>query len=159
MCVSPCRVFAENGIYYLLGEDNTSGSGGGIVFLRINLMRNIQIEEQARYRIYKVIVEGLSTRNLAKRRFKTITGEDIEITFRFSSSIATETADYFGYKRMIFMPGGDEEHYTARIRMPGKAMLRYALMYAPDVEILAPQDLREQAAAVFRQAADVYGEG
>lgn len=154
--VSPRRVFNENGVYYLLGCDKYDQ----LVYLRIELIRNLQIEEWRAYSIYGMLGKGLTTnKELTARRFKKIPDEYIQIRFRFPKTMLTEAVDYFGSKSMAFKAVRHEDtHFMVSVTAPEKAMLKFAFMYAPDVEILAPKDLRSKVREVFSKAAELYKE-
>ena len=64
--------------------------------------------------------------------------------------------DYFGSKRMAFRPHkhGDT-HLLATVVAPEKAMLTFACMYAPEIEIMSPKDLRNKVRDMFSQAAEL----
>ena len=152
--VSPCRIFNEGGIYYLLCCDNGNGYGSELAYIRIELMRNIELETWKKFDIYGLLGKGLTTnKDLTNRRFKRIPEENVQISFRFPKTMINEAVDYFGSKSMIFKAGtSDEEHFTAIVSTPEKAMLRFVKINAPDVEIISPVELREKASAIFAEA-------
>lgn len=151
---SPCRIFKQDGIYYLLCCRNSGIYGSGLSYIRIELMRNIQQISRPKYDIYDILGKGLTTcRDLTNRRFKMIPEENIQIKFSFPASMIYEAVDYFGSKSMIFKAGSrDGDRYTAIISVPEKAMLKFVRMNAPDVEIIQPIELREKASAIFAEA-------
>ena len=46
--------------------------------------------------------------------------------------------------------------YVCRVPVPEDAMLRFALMHAPEVEILDPPELREKMKGILKKANEVY---
>lgn len=150
---SPCRIFKHDGIYYLMG----CSESGYLEYIRIEYMSNVQIREGHKFSLAGMIGEGLTLPDFSNRRFKLIPDKSIHITFRFPRSLAEEAADYFGSKSMIFKAGDkDKEYYTALTTVPEKAMIRFVLMYAPDVEILKPEGLRNRVEDIFNKASDKH---
>lgn len=154
---SPFRIFAENGIYYLMCSCCSSSMDNEVMLFHIDRMRYLVEEYGRKYKIFTILARGFSGRDFAKRRFKTIPENNIEITFRFPVTLVSEAADYFGSKSMIFKAGDDEEHHTAVVTAPEKAVLDFALLHAPEVEILEPCELRKKAADIFSETVRKYG--
>ncbi len=150
---SPCRIFKQDGIYYLMG----CSESGYLQYIRIEYMDDVKIREWHKFSLSGMIGEGLTLPEFSNRRFKKFPDKTIQIAFRFPRSMVEEAADYFGNKSMIFSAGDkDKEYYTAMTTVPEKAMTRFALMYAPDVEILSPEVLRNQVKELFSRATELY---
>lgn len=154
--ISPGRVFSEDGIYYLAGYEKLESGNSEYVILRVELMRNIKQVDKPRYNEYDIHLSGLRTPKFAKKRFKLVPDDKCEVTFRFSKSIIQQVADYFGSRRLIIVSrdkGAGDESVTVETTAPSEAILKFAKMYAPDVEIVSPVELRDALKKDFAAAA------
>lgn len=148
--LSPCKIFKEDGVYYLMGCEEY----GSLVYLRVELMFDIGLTEWKKYTLAGMMGEGLTLPDFSNRKFKRIPDKSYEITFRFPKDLLVDAADYFGYKCMIFPASEKDENYvTASVMAPKKAVLKFALMNAPEVEILDPPELRQQVEKIFQEGA------
>ena len=153
---TPCRIFKDNGIYYLMG----CSESGYLKYLRIELMFDINISEWKKYTLTGMMGEGLTLPDFSNRKFKLIPDKSYEIKFRFPKELLIDAADYFGYKCMIFSAAEkDKDYITASVFAPKKAVLKFALMNAPEVEILDPPELRQQVERIFQDGAKLNKNG
>jgi len=155
--ISPCKVFVDNGIFYLAGCDNSNWYKGELVFVRIDRMRSIGFEDRKTYDISDIHGEGLISGEFAKSRFKMDRGEVVDVVFRYPSTLQNDITSYFG-RRQIFMniDSLETDIYKCSTSVPEAAMLRFALMHATEVEILEPLELREKMKGILKKAAGVY---
>ena len=154
--VSPCKVFVENGIFYLAGCDNNVSYEERLVFIRIDRMRGISFAEHQRYDLSSITGKGLISGDFAKKKFKLDRGEDIKVVFRCPLTLATETADYFGRKKLgLRIRRSETDNETFFITAPEDAILRFAQMYAPEVEIIEPIELRDKLKANLNRAIEL----
>ena len=81
--------------------------------------------------------------------------EDVRVTFRIVKPMITDVIDLFG-KDVIFS-GENETHVTVSTKTNERAMLQFAKNFAPDVEILKPERLRDELREELERALEVYG--
>ena len=157
--MSPGRVFNEGGVYYLAGIERNrafSETFEHYIWFRIERMKNVEPIDDLKYDYYSIVKSGVKDRRFAINRFKLVPNVRINVTFKFPSSLAEQVIDYFGSKRMIRIEkdSSDEDNvYLANAFVPGEVVLRLAKMYAPDVEIVSPVELREVLKKDFAAAA------
>lgn len=142
MTVSPHKVFSDNGIYYLLGYTAPFSSDESRVLLRIDCMKEIEIGTLPR-------IDGLGgeVKRFSVKRFRFIPEGSITGICRLPKALLSDAIDFFGPGKMkldSFAPESAEEKYTITITAPEKALLRFTLINAPDVEIIGPDNLRKQ---------------
>lgn len=155
-CLSPGRVFKEDGVYYLAGFERTESEGDQYTVLRIELMRDVEQTDRPRYDYYDISMSGLDKYYFARKRFKLMTDDQYHVSFKFPDELGQAVIDYFGPKSLILKAIEKEEgklFYTAQMTMPSGAVIKFAKMYAPDVEILGPADLRDALKKDFAAAA------
>ena len=153
MLISPYRVFVEDNVYYLVGSKKRNWwLGGELVFLRIERMRKVEILPYEKYSVMDIMGGKKIGDDYDKGRFRLCLGQSIEITFRYSTSIFDKACDYFGKRNMSFA-FFDESFIESKVSVPEKAMVQFALMNAPDVEIMDPPELRKKVKNMFTTAA------
>lgn len=148
--ISPCRIFKQDGIYYLMG----CSEFGYLEYIRIEHMSDVQIREGHKFSLAGMIGDGLTLPDFSNRRFKLIPEKSFETTLRFPKTLVEKAADYFGNKSMLFRSSEkDKKYITASVMAPKEAVITFTLINAPDVEIIDPPALRERVKRLFLQAA------
>ena len=154
--VSPIKLFTDNGCYYLMYCDNSNSERYACrEYVRVDQMIDLEVLNG---RDYCSFAKKPLSKDFEKKRFKLIDDEDKEITFTCPVRLMPETTDYFGIKGTAVNPRDPKDkHFTATVTAPAKAAFKFAMMYAPDVEILTPASLRKQVKKAFSKAADLNG--
>lgn len=81
-------------------------------------------------------------------------GENVHVKFRIVKPMITDVIDMFG-KDVIFSDE-DETHVTVSTKINERAMEQFARNFAPDVEVLQPESMREKLREELERAAEVY---
>ena len=66
----------------------------------------------------------------------------------------TDVVDMFG-KEVIFS-NEDETHVTVAVKTNERAMEQFAKNFAPDVEVLQPESMREKLREELERAVEIY---
>ena len=148
----------EDGVYYLVGaEQSDYYYRSELLFLRIERMRNVEIDWNRKYSILDIISPQMITDDYDKGRFRLYPGKNTEITFKYTSEIFFETLDYFGRRSMAFTDMSEfYSEITAIVSVPEEAMIHFALMYAPEVEIIKPRRLRTKVKTILSEAMKMH---
>lgn len=80
--------------------------------------------------------------------------ETVHVTFRIVKPMITDVIDMFG-KDVIFS-NEDETHVTVTTKTNERSMLQFAKNFAPDVEVLKPESMRERLREKLKRAVEVY---
>lgn len=152
MLLSPYKVFSDNSIYYLSGYKSPFTFDDSRVILRIDGMKKIEIEKRPR-----ITGQGTIEKQLLNRRFKLTEEDDVEGLCEMPGSLVGAAIDFFGNNKVdipSYESGSDRENYMVLVSAPERALLVFALMNAPDVEIISPADLRAQIRNVCDKASE-----
>lgn len=144
--INPYHILANNGRYYLLCNYPAYADQA---YLRIDKMRNVMLCKTKRTRLLRELKgDDLDDRtDLSKHAAEHIymfsgAAEDIKLKVSPPSAIDA-VADWFG-KDFSVVPDNNPDYYIVRVKCNKKAMLYWALQYGSVVEVLSPQDLREE---------------
>ena len=80
--------------------------------------------------------------------------ENVHVKFRIVKPMITDVIDMFG-KEVVFSDE-DETHVTVAVKTNERAMEQFAKNFAPDVEVLQPESLREKLKEELKRAVEVY---
>ena len=80
--------------------------------------------------------------------------ENVHVKFRIVKPMITDVIDMFG-KDVVFSDE-DETHVTVTTKTNERAMLQFAKNFAPDVEVLKPERLRNTLREELERALEVY---
>ena len=80
--------------------------------------------------------------------------ENVHVKFRIVKPMITDVIDMFG-KDVIFSDE-DETHVTVTTKTNERAMLQFAKNFAPDVEVLKPEKLRDMMREELERALKLY---
>ena len=80
--------------------------------------------------------------------------ENVRVKFRIVKPMITDVIDMFG-KDVIFSDE-NETHVTVTAKTNERAMQQFAKNFAPDVEVLKPERLREALREELEKALEVY---
>ena len=81
--------------------------------------------------------------------------ENVHVKFRIVKPMITDVIDMFG-KDVVFSDE-DETHVTVTTKTNERAMEQFAKNFAPDVEVLKPESMREKLKEELERAVEVYG--
>ena len=81
-------------------------------------------------------------------------GENQKVTFRIVKAMISDVIDIFGGD--VRFSDETDTHVTVTTRVNLKAMTQFAKNYAPDVEVLKPETLRNDIIGEFEKALEVY---
>ena len=141
--VSPYEIVVTNGRYYLIGVPERADR---LFHFRLNYMRNTELLKSEKRRPLREIPgyrNGIKLAEYMKAHpYMVFSGDIVRVTFRADISIVDQILDWFG-KDVRFIDETDDS-VTAVVIVNERAMLYWALQYGIHVEILEPQNLREQ---------------
>ena len=80
--------------------------------------------------------------------------ENVRVKFRIVKPMITDVIDMFG-KDVIFSDE-NETHVTVTAKTNERAMQQFAKNFAPDVEVLQPESLRQKVKEELERAVEVY---
>ena len=80
--------------------------------------------------------------------------ENVHVKFRIVKPMITDVVDMFG-KEVIFSDE-DETHVTVAVKTNERAMEQFAKNFAPDVEVLQPESMREKLREELERAVEIY---
>lgn len=155
--ITPYQMVAKEGKYYLICNydkyDDVSN-------YRIDRIRNIKILDEKGKPFQELEWSGHRNLDLAeymKEHVYMYSSEDVRVTFRIVKPMITDVIDLFG-KDVIFSDE-NETHVTVSTKTNERAMLQFAKNFAPDVEILKPERLRDELREELERALEVYRKG
>lgn len=170
--VSPYRMVANNGRYYLLCYDELHGS---LSYYRIDRMKEVTPLEQKRKKIADIpgMEHGLNVGKHMAEHFYMFPGESVPVVIRTTRSMMGDLIDWFGKDITVLQEertGGDaasskscgsgagekgaeaeqetalkqngNDRITVRVSCNEQSVFYWALQYGPAVEILSPSSLR-----------------
>ena len=149
--ITPYQMAAKEGKYYLICNYDKYDD---ISNYRIDRIRNIKILEEKGKPFQELKWSGHQNLDLAeymKEHVYMYSSENVHVKFRIVKPMITDVIDMFG-KDVIFSDE-NETHVTVTAKTNERAMLQFAKNFAPDVEVLKPEALREALREEFRESA------
>ena len=148
--VSPYDLVWDNEYYYLVAYD---GADRKIKHYRIDRMEWIKVLEKEKREGAKEYKDA-DVRSYSKRMFSMFSGEEQQVTLRFSDHLANVVIDRFG-KDVILAPDG-EGHFRVSVTVfSSPQFFAWLFGLGTDVEVLAPKAVRE---AYAKRLSEVLGE-
>ena len=151
--VSPYDLVWDNEYYYLVAYD---GADRKIKHYRIDRMERIRVLEKEKRDGAKAYKEA-DVRSYSKRMFSMFSGEEQQVTLRFSDHFANVVIDRFG-KDVILAPDG-EGHFRVSVTVfVSPQFFAWLFGLGTDAEILAPKAVREAYAEKLSEVFRQYGQ-
>ena len=146
--VSPFALMWDEENYYMLAFDSETRQ---LRHYRVDKMTHISALDQPREG--KESFEGVDMSSYSQKVFGMFAGQEEQVRLRFRNHLAGAVIDRFGKNLMLFRDG--PEHFTVTVEVVASPQFcAWIFGFGDEVEILAPQSLRErlrdQAAALAR---------
>ena len=153
--VSPYFVAMKNQKLYLLcgyEEDNT------LRYFRIEHMKNVKTIQKGVINITKMngYEEGMDLNRHTATLPYMFSDKPVQITFRADASNLNQIIDWFGKEITVQQDPDDKNKILAAVKTSPTAMKYWAMQYMESVEILAPQQLRNEIYWMMRIATMRY---
>ena len=152
--VNPYQMAAVNGRYYLICNYDKYDNVSNYRLDRIAEICLLNAPAKDRTKV-RGLEQGLDlSRHMAEHIYM-FAGESIPVTFRASKVILDDMMDWFAE---INFSNETKDTVDAAVTVNREAMLCWAMQYGRYVELLTPEDLREEIADAFLEAAEKYAE-
>lgn len=152
--INPYQMAAKDGKYYLICNYDKYND---ISNYRIDRIKNIKILED-KIRPFEELNEAhggrLDLNSYMREHVYMYSGENQKVTFRIVKTMISDIIDIFGGD--VRFTDETTTHVTVITRVNLKAMTQFAKNYAPDVEVLKPETLRNVIREEFEKALEVY---
>ena len=152
--ITPYQMAAREGKYYLICNydkyDDVSN-------YRLDRIRDIRILDEPGKPFSELKWSGNRRLDLAeymKEHVYMYSSENVHVKFRIVKPMITDVIDMFG-KEVVFSDE-DETHVTVAVKTNERAMEQFAKNFAPDVEVLQPESLRQKVKEGLERAVGVY---
>ena len=152
--ITPYQMAAREGKYYLICNydkyDDVSN-------YRLDRIRDIRILDEPGKPFSELKWSGnrkLDLGEYMKEHVYMYSSENVHVKFRIVKPMITDVIDMFG-KEVVFSDE-DETHVTVAVKTNERAMEQFAKNFAPDVEVLQPESLREKLKEELKRAVEVY---
>ena len=149
---SPYEMIVSQGRYYIVGNMEPHENIG---HCRLDRMTDVTLlDEPAKD---KRRVEELKTTKLSEyfaQHFYMFSGQSISVRLRTEERMMDALVDWFGKEFKILKRKNGEMEVL--VRCNESAMKYWALQYGDDVEVLAPNSLRESVAKIVKEMYEVY---
>lgn len=152
--INPYQMAAKDGKYYLIcnfdGYSNISN-------YRIDRIKNIEILDE-RIKPFKELVDSdggrLDLNSYMKEHIYMYSSANEQVTFRIVRAMISDVIDIFGGD--IGFKDETDTHVTVVAKVNLRAMFQFAKNYAPDVEVLKPESLRNEVKEELKRAFEAY---
>ena len=152
--ITPYQMAAREGKYYLICNydkyDDVSN-------YRLDRIRDIRILDEPGKPFSELKWSGnrkLDLGEYMKEHVYMYSSENVHVKFRIVKPMITDVIDMFG-KEVVFSDE-DETHVTVAVKTNERAMEQFAKNFAPDVEVLQPESLRQRVKEELERAVEVY---
>ena len=147
---SPYALVWDNENYYLIAHTDAHG----LTHFRVDKMNGISLTGEPR-----AVTEQTKQLDLArygKQVFQMYHGEQTTVRLRFENSLSGVVIDRFG--RDAFLVPDGQEHFTLTVQISiSPVFLGWLLSFGDRVQILSPQSVIEEYAALCRRVLAQYG--
>lgn len=152
--INPYQMAAKNGKYYLIcnydGYNTVSN-------YRIDRIKNIQILDD-KVKPFKDLEnasgERLDLNAYMKEHIYMYSSDNDIVTFRIVKAMISDIIDTFGGD--VRFTDETDTHVTVVTKVNLRAMFQYAKNYAPDIEVLKPESLRNELREELQRALKAY---
>lgn len=152
--INPYQMAAKDGKYYLICNYDKYDD---ISNYRIDRIKNIEILDE-KIRPFKELNAsngGMLDLNVyMKEHIYMYSGENQKVTFRIVKPMISDVIDIFGGD--VRFTDETDTHVTVITNVNLRAMMQFAKNYAPDVEVLRPENLRNELREEFKRAFERY---
>lgn len=152
--ITPYQMVAKEGKYYLICNydkyDDVSN-------YRIDRIRNIEILDEKGKPFKELKWSGNQNLDLAeymKQHVYMYSSENTHVKFRVVKPMISDVIDMFG--KDVTFTDENETHIMVTTKTNERAMLQFAKNFAPDIEILKPERLRNTMREELEKALEVY---
>ena len=152
--VSPYQMAAKEGKYYLICNYDKYDD---ISNYRVDRITQLEILEEKIKPFSKLNWSNGQKLNLSdymKKHVYMYSSGDVKTTFRIIKPLISDIIDMFG-KDVTFLDE-TEDMVCVKVNVNETSMIQFAKNYAPDIEILEPQELREKVKEVLRKGYELY---
>ncbi len=152
--VSPYQLVLHNQRYYLMGY---SENWDNIFFHRLDRITNMKITDETAIDITTVkgYENGIDYKQLSSARPYMYTDEAELIKFKARLEITDQIIDWFG--KDISIKKLNDEMIEVQLEASPRAMEHWAMQYLNYVEIISPENLRENIENNIKNAVEKYG--
>ena len=151
--VSPYQMAVQNGRYYLICSHDNADK---LYHYRLSIISNIKVLDEPS-RPFAEVSKGKRKIDLPlylSERMHMFSGEPVNVTFRASKSILFGIFDWFGLG--VSFSDETDDDVTVQVSSNECDVLYWALQYGKHVEILKPQNLREQVKEAAKSMWEKY---
>ena len=152
--ITPYQMAAREGKYYLICNYDKYDD---ISNYRLDRIRDIQITDEPAKPFKQLKWANKRNLDLAeymKKHPYMYSSEDVQVTFRVVLPMISDVIDLFGTGVRFY--DKDENGVTVTTTTNERAVMQFALNYAPDVVVLRPERLREKIGEQLKKAVTVY---
>ncbi len=148
--VSPFALMWDDENYYMMAWDDAAGM---MKHYRVDKMSGIDMTDAPR--LGKQSFGAVDLSAYSKKVFGMFTGEEQQVRLKFKNHLIGAVIDRFG-KDIIVVPAG-EEHFTVTVSVAvSPQFYGWLFGYGDEVEILSPENVREQMRATAAAVADKH---
>ena len=151
--VNPYQVISQNGHSYLICN---LPQYDDLTHFRIDRIKDCQVLDTSAksLRMLKGFETGIRLSEYIKSHPNLWSGETVHITFQCKQYMMNDVADSFGTDlRIEELP---DDMMKVHVYASESSMLHWAIQFADAIEVLSPQELREQIADTLRNALKKY---
>lgn len=150
---TPYQLVLHNQRYYLVNLDDKYGN---ISYLRVDKMSKMKVLKEDGIPLREV--EGYKN-GIDYSRFSTglpymFNDEQVTVRLKCKNFMTDDMCDWFGDGFTITPL--DKNHFTATVTASKQAMLYWVLQYNTNVEILSPDDMRDEIKKTINDMAEMY---
>ncbi|MCC2255924.1 WYL domain-containing protein [Ruminococcus sp. CLA-AA-H200] len=152
--ITPYQMAAREGKYYLICNYDKYDD---ISNYRLDRIRDIRILDEPGKPFSELKWSGNRKLDLAeymKEHVYMYSSENVHVKFRIVKPMITDVIDMFG--KEVAFSDENETHVTVAVKTNERAMEQFAKNFAPDVEVLQPENLRQKVKEELERAAEVY---
>lgn len=151
--VNPYQMVVTNGRYYLIGNNDKFDN---VVHWRLDLITDIEPLDTPSKPMEKVkgLEHGLDLpRHLAEHIYM-FSGESARVKMRVKASTVHDVIDWFGTD--VSITPEDEDTCIVRLKANEHAMLYWTLQFGKYVEILEPEELKDEIKRSIMEMRELY---
>ena len=151
--VNPYQIVANNGKFYLIANYDKYDN---VAHFRIDRMTDVEMldEKVKPMKQVKGLEKGLDLPKHMAEHIYMFSGESIPIRLKTTANMMSELVDWFGKDFTILKK--EDEDITIRLKCNYEAMRFWALQYGPYVEVLSPDNLRNQIKEDVKKMLEKY---
>ncbi len=150
---SPYQMVLHNQRYYVMLKDDKREN---MSFYRLDKITNMEIVDEVctPLRSVKGYEKGISYRAISTAMPYMYNDEHKLVTVKCPNFMTDAICDWFGYD--VVFKKVDDEHFSVTVKSSEQAMLFWALQYNTNVEVLAPESLRQKVVDTLKNTLAQY---